>query len=70
MALPTSLRYLAAVTLCLLVFLFVLVFRTPAELSYPPKTGPVTPQDGVPGWDPKLKQWNHDPQLDRMYFLL
>jgi hypothetical protein len=58
-------RCLAAATLCLLVFLFVMIYRTPDELSYQPKVRPAEPPQTA-GWDPKLKQWNHDPQLDRM----
>lgn len=60
MALPKSIRVLAAVTLCLFFYMVVLIFRAPAELA-----PPSTPHSS----DSKVGDWTHDPQLDRMVLI-
>jgi mannosyltransferase len=68
MALPKSMRLLAAITTCLFLYLIVLIFRAPSELQLPPPTSggraATRPHHNVPGWDAERKIWNHDPQLD------
>lgn len=56
MALPKSMRILAAATMCIFVFLFVKILNAPSleELQVPAKVPPS--KDG---------QWERDPQLDR-----
>jgi mannosyltransferase len=56
MALPTSMRYLAAATVCILVYLFL-------QLVYAPQPEMQVPTSKLPG----LKHGNADrePQLDR-----
>ncbi|KAH7135307.1 alpha-1,2 mannosyltransferase KTR1 [Dendryphion nanum] len=56
MALPKSMRILAAVTLCLFFYMVLLIFKAPAELAPPNKQ----PSSGTT----KIDDWTHDPQLD------
>jgi mannosyltransferase len=57
MALPKSMRYLAAATLCIFVFLFVQLLHTPKTELLIPSGKPSASQHG---------QGDRDPQLDRM----
>ena len=52
MALPKSMRFLAAITLCIFVYMLLQIFKAPAALRPPESTT-------------KLKTWDHDPQSDR-----
>jgi mannosyltransferase len=56
MALPKSMRFLAAVTLCIFFYMLVLIYKAPSEIQAPSKTPPAN----------TLQEWDHDPQLDRM----
>lgn len=63
MALPQSIRLLAALTLCIFFYMMLQLFRAPEDLQMPghtPKKDPIAQ---------KYQQWDHDPQLDRMFFL-
>jgi mannosyltransferase len=56
MALPKPVRILAAVTICLFLFLFLQLFRAePGQLKMP-ESAPT---------GKKFQEWEHDPQLDR-----
>jgi hypothetical protein len=60
MALPKSMRYLAGATICVFVFLFVQIFKSPGSdtpIEFPSSKTPTTKENG---------DWDHDPQLDRM----
>lgn len=56
MALPKSMRYLAAATLCIFVYLFLQLLATPDAALQLPASKPPTSKHG---------EWHHDPQLDR-----
>ncbi|KAF2111312.1 alpha-1,2 mannosyltransferase KTR1 [Lophiotrema nucula] len=57
MALPRSIRILAAITTCLSVYLLVQLLKTPGEMQFPGAGGAAGGQ--------KYQGWDHDPQLDR-----
>jgi hypothetical protein len=61
MALPKSMRYLAGATVCIFVYLFVQILKTPSSET------PIKIPSKLPNG--KLGDWNHDPQLDREYIL-
>ncbi|KAF2021375.1 glycosyltransferase family 15 protein [Aaosphaeria arxii CBS 175.79] len=57
MALPKSMRIVAAITLCMFIYLVSLIFQAPAELQPPNREAAVeTPK--------KINDWTHDPQKD------
>jgi mannosyltransferase len=60
MALPKTIRLLAAITIVVLLYLIAQVYRAPAELHVPDRTPP-----SVGSGTGKLQQWDHDPQADR-----
>ncbi|KAF2744981.1 glycosyltransferase family 15 protein [Sporormia fimetaria CBS 119925] len=63
MALPRSMRLVAAATFVVFCYLLFLIYRAPSEIHIP-TTDHAPTQYKVPGWDPEKKIWDHDPQLD------
>lgn len=64
MALPKGVRYLAGATICVFLYLFVQILRTPGSET------PIQIPNKLPS--NQLGDWDHDPQLDRKdisYFL-
>jgi mannosyltransferase len=60
MTIPKPMRILGALTLCIIVFLFMQVFRAePAAIEMPGSE-----KKGSKGNENTLKQWTHDPQED------
>ena len=59
MALPKSMRALGAVTICIFFYMILQIYRAPAEIQPPEKAGEESKS--------KLQNWDHDPQLDRMW---
>jgi hypothetical protein len=57
MTLPRPIRILAAVTICIFLFLFFQVFQSESGQVKLPESPPVV---GM-----KYQEWDHDPQLDR-----
>jgi mannosyltransferase len=60
MALPKSMRYLAGATVCIFLYLFLQILKTPGSetpIEIPSKVA-----------TNKAGDWDHDPQLDREYF--
>jgi mannosyltransferase len=57
MALPKGMRYLAGATLCVFLYLFVQILKTPGSET------PIQIPNKLP--TNKLGDWDHDPQLDR-----
>ncbi|CBY01684.1 hypothetical protein IAQ61_003491 [Plenodomus lingam] len=64
MALPKGMRFLAGATFCIFIYMFVQMMKSPGSegsLKVPSKS----PADaGRKTWG----DWDHDPQLDRMYY--
>jgi mannosyltransferase len=56
MALPRSMRVLAALTVVIFFYMVMQIFRAPTELQGP----------GEKASTGKIQQWDHDPQLDGM----
>ena len=61
MALPKSMRYLAGATVCLFLYLSVQILKTSSSET------PIEIPSKLP--TNKLGDWDHDPQLDREYYL-